>query len=215
MSRLGIVDYQAGNLASVRHAVIAAAGSGGAGVEIDLVDKAEDICKCDRIILPGVGTFGGCAGQLRQQGLFGAIEEFASGGKPLLGICVGMQLMARRGLERGAHEGFGWFDGVVDRLDERGSPPRLPHMGWNTPLWTKAAASHPVTAGIPRDEAVYFVHSFAFDRVSEAHLLAEADYGGRFVAAIARDNLIGVQFHPEKSQRVGLALIAGFLNWKP
>jgi imidazole glycerol-phosphate synthase subunit HisH len=213
--RLGIVDYQAGNLASVRHAAIEAARLDALGVDIAFVSTPEALGAYDQVILPGVGTFGGCAQQLRAQSMFEAVDAHYRSGKPLLGICVGMQLMARTGHERGTNSGFGWFDAEVTRLDNKGAPPRLPHMGWNTPHWTDAASLHPVTRDLPHGEAMYFVHSFAFDQLEAHHSLAEVDYGGKFVAAVARDNIIGVQFHPEKSQRAGLAFLRAFLRWRP
>jgi glutamine amidotransferase len=210
---IGVVDYQAGNLASVGHALRAACSG---GENICFVDRAEQLDACDRLILPGVGTFGGCRSQLDAQGLTEALGRYVHAlARPLLGICVGMQLFASTGEEKGSHKGLGWIDGCVRKLDHLAQPPRLPHMGWNQVQWTEQARSHSVTQDLNDEDAVYFVHSYAFDNVTPSLVLGHADYGGHFTAAIGRDNLIGVQFHPEKSQKVGQQLLRAFLHWKP
>ena len=198
---IALIDYGAGNLHSV-HNALKAAGATDIGVTAD----PEVVRKADRIVLPGVGAFGACAGGLRGiPGMVEAMEERSlRGGVPFLGVCVGMQLMATRGLEHGAHDGLGWIAGDVAAI-----PPApgitVPHMGWNdvTPLF-----DHPLIAA---GEA-YFLHSYAF--TGEA-VIATTDHGGTRTAAIGRDNLVGVQFHPEKSQRYGIALLERFLEWRP
>jgi imidazole glycerol-phosphate synthase subunit HisH len=198
---LALIDYGAGNLHSVHNALKAA------GAE-DLVITAdpEVVARADRIVLPGVGAFGACARGLRDiDGMVAAMEQrVLNEGAPFLGVCVGMQLMASRGEELGTHSGLGWIPGTVRHL-----PPapgvRVPHMGWNDVI---PIADHPL---IERGEA-YFLHSFAFEG---EHVLATTEHGAPVTAAIGRDNLAGVQFHPEKSQRFGLALLERFLAWRP
>lgn len=205
---IALVDYGAGNLHSVHNALKAA---GARGVEVtadpDVVRRAE------RIVLPGVGAFGACAAGLRAiPGLVEAMtERVQGGGVPFLGICVGMQLLATRGLEYGVTEGLGWVPGEV-RLIERTDPAiKVPHMGWNDVV---PARHHDGAALIVPGEA-YFLHSYHFQPENGAHVAAMTDHGGGLVAAVAHDNLLGVQFHPEKSQGYGLELLARFLDWKP
>jgi imidazole glycerol-phosphate synthase subunit HisH len=198
---VALIDYGAGNLHSV-HNALKAAGATNIAVTADPVVVA----KADRIVLPGVGAYGACAAGLRGiDGMVEAIEQRAlREAAPFLGVCVGMQLMAERGDELGSHAGLGWIRGVVRALAP--SPDvRVPHMGWNdvVPL-----ADHPL---VERGEA-YFLHSFAFEG---EHVLATTQHGAPVTAAIGRDNLAGVQFHPEKSQRYGLALLERFLAWRP
>ena len=205
---IALVDYGAGNLHSVHNALKAA---GARGVEVtadpDVVRRAE------RIVLPGVGAFGACAAGLRAiPGLVEAMtERVQGGGVPFLGICVGMQLLATRGLEYGVTEGLGWVPGEV-RLIERTDPAiKVPHMGWNDVV---PARHHDGAALIVPGEA-YFLHSYHFQPENGAHVAAMTDHGGGLVAAVAHDNLLGVQFHPEKSQAYGLELLARFLDWNP
>ena len=205
---IALVDYGAGNLHSVHNALKAA---GARGVQVtadpDVVRRAE------RIVLPGVGAFGACAAGLRAiSGLVEAMtERVQGGGVPFLGICVGMQLLATRGLEYGVTEGLGWIPGEV-RLIERTDPAiKVPHMGWNDVV----PSHHHDGAELIVPGEAYFLHSYHFQPEHGAHVAAMTDHGGGLVAAVAHDNLLGVQFHPEKSQGYGLELLARFLDWKP
>jgi len=199
---LALVDYQAGNLHSVANALRAA------GCD-DLVVTADPdaVARADRIVLPGVGAFGACATALRAvDGLVPALERrVLEQGAPFLGICVGMQLLATAGEELGRHAGLGWIDGTVRRIDVAGTDAKVPHMGWNDVV---PQVEH---ALIVPGEA-YFLHSYAF---TGAQVVATTDHAGPVTAAVARDNVVGVQFHPEKSQRYGLALLERFLAWRP
>ncbi|HEX8383110.1 MAG TPA: imidazole glycerol phosphate synthase subunit HisH [Sphingomonas sp.] len=199
---LALIDIGSGNLHSVENALRAAGAA-----DVLVTADPDAVRGAERIVLPGVGAFGACAAALRgTHGLVDAIEDAVlREARPFLGICVGMQLMADIGEEHGAHRGLGWLPGRVRRLAPGDADARVPHMGWNdvTPL-----GEHPLLA---RGEA-YFLHSYAYDG---AELLATTDHGGPVAAAIGRDNLLGVQFHPEKSQRYGLALLARFLEWRP
>ena len=198
---LALIDIGSGNLHSVENALRAAGAA-----EVLVTADPDAVRGAERIVLPGVGAFGACAAALRAaDGLVEALEEAAlRDAKPFLGVCVGMQLMADAGEEHGDHAGLGWLPGRVRRLEPNGGT-KVPHMGWNdvTPL-----GEHPL---LVRGEA-YFLHSYAYDG---AGLLALTDHGGPVTAAIGRDNLLGVQFHPEKSQRYGLELLARFLEWRP
>ena len=205
---IALVDYGAGNLHSV-HNALKAAGARGVKVTAD----PDVVRKADRIVLPGVGAFGACAAGLRAiPGLVEAMTtQVRSGGAPFLGICVGMQLLATRGLEYGVIAGLGWIPGEV-RLIERTDPAiKVPHMGWNDVV---PARHHDGAALIVPGEA-YFLHSYHFQPDDGAHVAAMTDHGGGLVAAVAHDNLLGVQFHPEKSQGYGLELLARFLDWNP
>ncbi len=199
---LALIDYGAGNLHSVANA-LKAAGARDVAVTAD----PAVVLKADRIVLPGVGAFGACASALRGvDGMVEALEQrVRRDGVPFLGICVGMQLMADAGEEMGEHPGLGWVAGRVTLLDPRDPDAKVPHMGWND---VRPTAPHPL---IEPGEA-YFLHSYAFEG---ADVVATTDHAGPVVAAIARDNLAGVQFHPEKSQRYGLALLERFLEWRP
>ena len=199
---LALIDYGAGNLHSVENALRAA------GCDDLVVTAAPDaVTAADRIVLPGVGAFGACAGALRDvPGMVEALEQrVRRDGAPFLGICVGMQLMAETGAEMGTHAGLGWLAGRVRRLDPAGTDAKVPHMGWNDVVPTNA---HPL---LEPGEA-YFLHGYAYEGDGVA---ATTDHAGAVTAAIARDNMLGVQFHPEKSQRYGLALLARFLEWRP
>ncbi|WP_267381617.1 MULTISPECIES: imidazole glycerol phosphate synthase subunit HisH [unclassified Sphingomonas] len=199
---VALIDYGAGNLHSVENA-LRAAGAADVAVTAD----PEVVAKADRIVLPGVGAFGACAAALR--GVPGMIEAMETRVRreaaPFLGICVGMQLMADTGEEMGIHAGLGWIAGTVRRLDPAPKLAKVPHMGWND---VAPKLSHPLIAA---GEA-YFLHSYAFDG---ADVIATTDHAGPVTAAIARDTMVGVQFHPEKSQRYGLALLERFLEWRP
>lgn len=199
---LALIDIGSGNLHSVENALRTA------GAEVVLVTADPDaVRRAERIVLPGVGAFGACAASLRAiPGMVDALQEAVlTGGRPFLGICVGMQLMADAGEEHGEHAGLGWMPGRVRRLSPADDMARVPHMGWNDVI---PAGEHSL---LERGEA-YFLHSYAFDGEG---VLATADHAGQVTAAIGRDNLLGVQFHPEKSQRYGLELLARFLAWRP
>ena len=211
---VAIVDYGSGNLRSAAKAFAHEA----AGRDVLVTGKAEDLARADHIVLPGVGAFGDCASGLAAlPGMIEALEEnVVHKAKPFLGICVGMQLMAARGLEHGSHDGLGWIDGEVVPLDPRGAGERrlkVPHMGWNDLAFRGAA--HPIFEGLVPGAHAYFVHGYGFAAADPKCVLAEVDYGGSVTAAVGRDNMVGTQFHPEKSQAVGLALIANFLAWRP
>lgn len=175
----------------------------------DVVRRAE------RIVLPGVGAFADCrAGLLALPGMLAALEETVlRAGRPFFGICVGMQLMAERGREHGDHPGLGWIAGAVEPLDPADPRLKVPHMGWNDLFFCQP--EHPLLAGLPAGAHAYFVHSYQFVANNPDHVLAQVDYGGAISAMIGRDNLVGTQFHPEKSQETGLALISAFLRWRP
>ena len=199
---LALIDYQAGNLHSVENALRAAGCT-----DLTVTADPEVVRRADRIVLPGVGAFGSCAANLRAvPGMVAAMEERALGqGAPFLGICVGMQLLAETGEELGVHKGLGWIAGSVRRIDPAGSDAKVPHMGWNDVVPT---AGHPLI--VPGE--AYFLHSYAFTGTG---VVATTDHAGPVTAAIARDTVLGVQFHPEKSQRYGLALLERFLAWRP
>ncbi len=201
-ARVALIDYGAGNLHSVANALKAA----GAG-SIDVTANPAVVACADRIVLPGVGAFGACSRALKAvPGLTEALNVRVLGaGVPFLGICVGMQLMADSGAEFGSHAGLGWVRGTVRALAPDEPAAKVPHMGWNEVL---PAAPHPL---IEPGEA-YFLHSFGY---AGADVLATTVHGGTVTAAIGRDNMLGVQFHPEKSQRYGLALLSRFLEWRP
>lgn len=215
--RVAIIDYGSGNLRSATRAFERAAAEAGISAEIDLTDDPERVRTADRIVLPGVGAYADCrAGLDVVPGLTEAIEEAAiCKGRPFFGICVGMQLMSERGLEKTVTRGFGWIKGDVKEVTPNDLALKIPQIGWNT---IHVKHSHPLFEGIPTGPDglhAYFVHSYHLDATREEDVLATADYGGEITAAVARGNLAGTQFHPEKSQTLGLALIANFLRWKP
>ncbi len=209
-----IVDYSSGNLHSAEKSFQRMARETGAGNVVVSADP-DVVRRADRIVLPGVGAFADCrAGLIAIDGLFEAIEQSVIGeGTPFLGICVGQQLMATWGREHGQDTpGFGWIPGEVVRIAPKDPSLKIPHMGWNA-LHLKAA--HPVLDGIAEGDHAYFVHSYHLVAENPAQVVAEVDHGGPVTAAVARDNLFGTQFHPEKSQETGLRLIANFLTWAP
>ena len=215
--KVAIIDYGSGNLRSAEKAFQRAAREGGADAEVFLTADAEDVRAADRIVLPGVGAFADCKSGLEAlPGMREALEEAVRRrGAPFLGICVGMQLLATRGLEHGETPGFDWISGEVRAIEPADPALKIPHMGWNT---LEPNKPHPVFDGLPLGADglhAYFVHSYHFVPAEESDVLARTDYGGPVVAAVARDNLLGFQFHPEKSQKLGLALIANFLRWTP
>ncbi|MDP6473291.1 MAG: imidazole glycerol phosphate synthase subunit HisH [Alphaproteobacteria bacterium] len=207
-----IIDYGSGNLRSAAKAFERAAGTDGG--EIRVSDKAEEVAKAERIVLPGVGAFADCKrGVEALPGLREALEEAVIGrGVPFLGICVGMQLMARVGFENGEHEGFGWIDAEVVALTPANGL-KVPHMGWNDLVI--AEPGHAVLAGLDSGTHAYFVHGFHLRPARPSEVIATVEYGEALCAVVGRDNMIGTQFHPEKSQQAGLRLIANFLSWRP
>jgi len=215
--RVAIIDYGSGNLCSATKAFERAAHEAGIAATIDLTADAERVRSADRIVLPGVGAYADCAAGLHAvDGMWEAVEEVALGkGRPFLGICVGMQLMSERGLEKTITRGFGWISGDVKEITPKDPALKIPQIGWNT---IELARKHPLFSGIetgPKGLHAYFVHSYHLEAKNPGEVLASADYGGPVTAAVARDNLAGTQFHPEKSQALGLALIANFLRWRP
>jgi glutamine amidotransferase len=214
---VAIIDYGSGNLHSAAKAFERAAGEEGSPLTIKVTAEPEDVMRADRIVLPGVGAFGDCkTGLAAIPGMIEALEEAVQDeGKPFLGICVGLQLMAMRGLEHGVTPGLGWIAGEVRAIEPDDASLKIPHMGWNT---LRLAREHALLDGIPTgDEGLhaYFVHSYHLVPEDAGDLVATTDYGGPVTAFVARDNMAGSQFHPEKSQKLGLALIANFLKWKP
>ncbi|NGN43786.1 imidazole glycerol phosphate synthase subunit HisH [Mesorhizobium sp. CGMCC 1.15528] len=215
--RVAIIDYGSGNLRSATKAFERAAREAGIAAEIDLTADAERVRTADRIVLPGVGAYADCrAGLDAVPGMTEAIDEVAiKQARPFLGICVGMQLMSERGLEKTITDGFGWIDGDVKEITPSDPALKIPQIGWNT---IHVKHPHPLFDGIRTGEGglhAYFVHSYHLDATRPDQVLAVADYGGPVTAAVARDNMAGTQFHPEKSQALGLALITNFLKWKP
>ncbi len=213
MSLTVLVDYDSGNLHSAEKAFQRMATETGAG-SVLVSSLPEDVARADRIVLPGDGAFPSCRAALdRFTGLFEAIEQAVTvKARPFLGICIGMQMMATRGLEYRETAGFGWIGGEVVRIEPSEPSMKVPHMGWNDLVIT---GRHPVLAGLSTGDHAYFVHSYHFRVADPAHRLAHCDYGGDITAIVGRDNMVGMQFHPEKSQATGLRLIANFLNWRP
>jgi glutamine amidotransferase len=214
---VAIVDYGSGNLHSAAKAFERAARESGHDQAIVVTNDPDVVRAADRVVLPGVGAFADCRRGLDAvAGMIDALEETVHRrGRPFLGICVGMQLMAERGREHEVSEGLGWIAGEVDRIAPSDPSLKIPHMGWNT-LHPKR--SHPLLDGIPVGPDglhAYFVHSYQLRPARRDDLVAEADYGGPVTAIIGRDSMIGTQFHPEKSQRLGLGLIGNFLRWRP
>jgi glutamine amidotransferase len=210
--RVAVVDYGSGNLASAARALAAAAAREGIGAEVTITGNADDVANADRIVLPGQGAFADCqAGLAAVPGLRDAIEHATQAGRPFLGICVGMQLMAARGLEHRVTEGFGWIRGEIAILPAEGL--RLPHMGWNALAFEPG--SHPLLAGLDQGEEFYFVHSYALRGYDPTEVLACAEYGGPVPAFVATGNRAGTQFHVEKSQEAGLRVLGNFLRWTP
>ena len=210
---VAVIDYGSGNLRSAAKALERAAADSGAEVRVIVTSDADAVAAADRLVLPGVGAFADCMAGLEavaglKEGLGGAAIARA---RPFLGICVGMQLMAEWGVEFGRTRGLGWLKGEIAPLAPSDPALKIPHMGWNT---IAATRPHPVLAGLEAP-SVYFVHSFALAHADPAEIVAICDYGGPFPAIAGRDNLVGTQFHPEKSQAAGLTLLANFLSWRP
>lgn len=210
MQSVALIDYGSGNLRSAEKALVRAAAG---AAEIKVTCAPEEILAADRIVLPGVGAFAACMRAFQARpGLEEALNEAVrKDGKPFLGICVGMQLVATRGLEFGETKGLDWIAGDVKRIEPTDPHAKVPHMGWNSLIDPHGP---PPIAGIG-EAPMYFTHSFAFFPTDEADVAAWVDHGGRFPAAVAKANVAGVQFHPEKSQSAGLALLARFLEWRP
>ncbi|HEY1614324.1 MAG TPA: imidazole glycerol phosphate synthase subunit HisH [Rhizomicrobium sp.] len=213
-SHLALIDYGSGNLRSAEKALLRAAADMGGGPDVVVTSDAGMVAEAARIVLPGVGAFGDCmAGLAALPGMREALDEAVlARGVPFLGICVGMQLLATKGYEFGEHKGLGWITGEVRRLAPGDAALKVPHMGWNE---LQPVRDHALLRDLGADPHVYFVHSFAMTLSDPVHLQATTDYGGAVTAAIARDNIAGVQFHPEKSQRVGLKVLQNFLAWRP
>ena len=214
---VAIVDYGSGNLHSAAKAFERSARESGYDQPIAVTSDPEVVCKADHIVLPGVGAFADCRRGLDAvPGMVAALQEVVRGkGRPFLGICVGMQLMADRGREYVVTDGLGWIHGEVDRIKPADPALKIPHMGWNT---LSARMPHKLLEGIPVGPDglhAYFVHSYQLRPADRADAMAEADYGGPVTAIVGRDTIVGTQFHPEKSQRLGLKLIANFLKWTP
>ena len=214
---VAIVDYGSGNLHSAAKAFERAAHDAGAEQPILVTSDPRIVASADRVVLPGVGAFADCRRGLDAvDGMVAALEEAVrKRGRPFFGICVGMQLLAERGREYEVTEGLGWIGGEVDRIVPNDRSLKIPHMGWNTLNVTRP---HKLVEGLalgPQGRHAYFVHSYEFKVAQRGDLLAETEYGGPVTAIVARDNIVGTQFHPEKSQKLGLALIANFLKWTP
>ncbi len=214
---IAIIDYGSGNLRSASKAFERVVGEAGLSASIDVTDDPELVRRADRVVLPGVGAFADCAQGLNAvPGMHEALfESVTQRGAPFLGICVGMQLMAERGLEHGVTPGFGWISGDVVAIEPDDASLKIPHMGWNILQETR---QHPILEGIKTGENglhAYFVHSYHLAANNPGDVIACADYGGQVTALVGRDNMVGTQFHPEKSQALGLALIGNFLRWKP
>ncbi|MDT8326907.1 MAG: imidazole glycerol phosphate synthase subunit HisH [Roseovarius sp.] len=208
-----IVDYESGNLHSAEKAFQRMASETGAG-RVCVTSDPEVIRSASRVVLPGDGAFPACRQELfDHRGVFEAIQEAViTKGHPFMGICIGMQMLATRGLEYVETPGFDWIGGTVAHIAPDDAALKVPHMGWNDLVIDHA---HPVFDGIETGNHAYFVHSYHFRLDDPAHLLAHVEYGGAITAVVGRDNIIGTQFHPEKSQQTGLRMIANFLNWKP
>ncbi len=203
---IALIDYGMGNLRSVANAVERL------GYDIEIVTTGAALQLAERAILPGVGAYADCMRKLRERGFIDPLNQFAQvDKKPILGICLGMQVMAKMSYEHGETNGLGWFDAEVVKVN----PPsngRVPHMGWNTINFEQAT---PMFRGLPDESAVYFVHSYWMKCNDQRAVAATCDYGQPLTAAIAKDNIFATQFHPEKSQEVGLQILQNFLNWKP
>jgi len=215
--RVAIIDYGSGNLRSATKAFERAAREAGIDAEIDLTDKPDAVASADRVVLPGVGAYADCrAGLDAVSGMHEAlIEAVETKARPFLGVCVGMQLMSSRGLEKTTSEGFGWIKGDVVEMTPSDPSLKIPQIGWNT---LELANPHPLFEGIPTGPDglhAYFVHSYHLAAANPSDVIATTEYGGAMTAFVGRDNMVGAQFHPEKSQTLGLALISNFLRWKP
>jgi glutamine amidotransferase len=214
--RIAVIDYGSGNLRSVEKAMQRAVADGGIDARVDVVSDGDAVRMASRIVLPGVGAFADCMKGLSSlPGVLDALSEAVlKRGTPFLGICVGMQLMARVGREHGEHAGLNWIGGAITRLTPKDPSLKGPHMGWNE---LRIVHPHPVLAHAEAGRAAhaYFVHSFHFEADRPEDVVADTDYGAPVVAAIGRSNMFGTQFHPEKSQAFGLTLLQNFARWRP
>lgn len=212
---VAIIDYGSGNLRSAAKAFERANAEAGLSQQIKVTSDPDVVARADRVVLPGVGAYGDCIQGLQAcDGMVEALQQaVVRGGIPFIGICVGMQLMATVGREFGNHSGLNWIPGEVIALQPDSRRLKIPHMGWNN--LNIQDDDHPVLAGLDMDAHAYFVHSYCFQTVQPGHTLAQTTYGYAFPAVVGRDNMIGTQFHPEKSQTTGLRLITNFLTWTP
>ncbi|HTH16019.1 MAG TPA: imidazole glycerol phosphate synthase subunit HisH [Magnetospirillum sp.] len=213
--RVAIVDYGSGNLRSAAKAFERVVAEENLGATILVTANPAEVARADRIVLPGVGAFGDCrAGLDALPGMVEAMtEQVQAKGRPFMGICVGMQLLATTGREHGTHAGLGWIPGEVLAITPSDPALKVPHMGWNELAYVPGA--HPLLADLPDNPHAYFVHSYRFAVKEAKQQLARVDYGGPIAAVVGKDNVVGTQFHPEKSQVTGLRVIANFLKWKP
>ena len=214
MRSIALIDYGSGNLRSAEKALVKANEALAGACVIRATDDPDLIARADAVVLPGVGAFAACMSALEARaGVIEAMTHAVRGrGAPFLGICVGMQLMATAGLEFGVTPGLDWIAGEVKRLEPENRLFKVPHMGWNA---LDQVSDHPVLKDAPSGAHMYFTHSFAYYPADDRDVAAWSDHGGAFPAVVARDNLLGVQFHPEKSQAAGLKLLANFLEWRP
>ena len=215
--KIALIDYDAGNIHSAHKALEVAARAAGIEAEISIGSDPEVVAAADRIVLPGDGAFKDCIVHLKAvPGLAQALDEAVRvKGRPFLGICVGMQLLATTGLEHGETAGLGWLPGTVRRIEPGDAGLKVPHMGWNTLF---AHREHPLLKGIalgPEGLHAYFLHAYHLEPANDEDVLAEADYGGPITAIVTRGTIAGTQFHPEKSQKLGMKLLANFLTWTP
>ncbi|MGL4239652.1 MAG: imidazole glycerol phosphate synthase subunit HisH [Beijerinckiaceae bacterium] len=215
--KIALIDYGAGNLHSAAKALERALAETGISGSVGITDRADAVANADRIVLPGDGAYLDCMTQLRAApDMIGTLEQrVLKDGAPFLGICVGMQLLATQGTEHGVTSGLGWLPGSVDRIRPVDPALKVPHMGWNTLDWSRP---HPLTAGLklgPDGLHAYFLHAYHLSADNENDVVARADYAGPVTAIVARGNIAGMQFHPEKSQKLGLGLLANFLRWRP
>lgn len=212
-----LVDYDSGNLHSAEKSFQRMSAEVGGG-DVIVSSHPEDVARADRIVLPGDGAFPACRNALTKDraALFEAIvDSVVNKARPFMGICVGMQMMASWGREYEDTKGFDWIGGEIAKITPTDPTLKVPHMGWNDLVLDDAALNHPVLQGIETGNHAYFVHSYSFRVAEPAHRLAHVDYGGDITAIVGRDNMIGMQFHPEKSQITGLRMIANFLSWAP
>lgn len=212
---ISIIDYGSGNVRSVAKAFERAISEASLGASVKITNDPGQVATSDRLVLPGVGAFADCKKGLESiPGMMDALETaVCSVGRPYFGICVGMQLMAQLGLEHGATRGFGWLNAEVRALAPEDKSLKIPHIGWNDIMVSEPR--HPVFADLESGEHAYFVHSYHIICDHRADVLAHTDYGDQIIAAVGKDNIFGTQFHPEKSQKVGLKIITNFLSWRP
>ncbi len=216
-STIAIIDYGSGNLRSAAKAFEKVIMEAGLDMAVIVTSSAAEVRNSSRVVLPGQGAFASCkAGLEAIEGMPEALEEAViRNARPFLGICVGMQLLASRGMEHGDHVGFDWIRGRVEVMTPSDPQLKIPHMGWNRIKISKSNQLHPLVKDVNENDYFYFVHSFVFKSEDKRNVIATAEYGGAVTAIVGRDNLAGVQFHPEKSQKSGLKMIGNFLRWNP